>query len=351
MPPLLVHLPPEPHPLIAGNPAGDWLSIRRRRAEGAGSATKSDRRSIFSSALEQAEELFRAANAVDDAVRPILLFYGMSQASRAVAACAASIDNGSWRLSGHGLTTGGLEEPDIGAPELKPTPGREHSNFGMMQELLAKEGWSTSVTMREVWDAIPQLQPLGQAPQHPPLSMEVRGEAILDRPELTFRVIIRNIPEHLLGNPPTPDHMSKLSSIYPTLKLTGDYVPAKGDSFRERELLGPNDGFYSLRRAAPDGTYDSICQTLGDGQHIFPGLGGTSLPPSEFTLWWAMLYAMSMRARYQPDRWRHDLDVDANPYAVPLEAGLSGALVRCPQLIDTAIRQVAAAPRESSVNG
>lgn len=74
----------------------------------------------------------------------------------------------------------------------------------------------------------------------------------------------------------------------------------------------------------------------------------TSSPPSEvisrhFTpllAWWAVLFALSMLARYQPNTWTACLDIDTSPYAEPLETLLDRALLTGPELLLHAIRSV-----------
>lgn len=80
---------------------------------------------------------------------------------------------------------------------------------------------------------------------------------------------------------------------------------------------------------------------LGDDDRwVFPGLGGSDLPLHPLLAWWALLFALSMIARYEPSSWTRHLDVDAEATAVKLESMLSLALDTCPQLILHAIRAV-----------
>jgi hypothetical protein len=76
-----------------------WQRIRVLRARPP-ARVEGERADVFVSALEQAEQLMRAAADVGPAASPLLLFYAVSQAGRAIA--AARLD-GPWRLSGHGL--------------------------------------------------------------------------------------------------------------------------------------------------------------------------------------------------------------------------------------------------------
>jgi transposase InsO family protein len=54
-------------------------------------------------ALEQSEQLFRAAAAVERESRPLLLFHGLCQAGRALAAASDRLRGRDWCASGHGL--------------------------------------------------------------------------------------------------------------------------------------------------------------------------------------------------------------------------------------------------------
>jgi hypothetical protein len=58
--------------------------------------------------------------------------------------------------------------------------------------------------------------------------------------------------------------------------------------------------------------------------------------------WWAVLYTLSMLARYQPAEWAAHINIDASRHATTVETLLKRALVIVPALIAEAIDQVAA---------
>jgi YaaC-like Protein len=93
-----------------------WRHLRALRHQPPGRASGGERRRVFGAALEQAQQLFTAAS-VHYASRPILLFYGLSQAGRAIAACSTKAGPNAWRLSGHGIDVPDLEQrpqlPDL----------------------------------------------------------------------------------------------------------------------------------------------------------------------------------------------------------------------------------------------
>ncbi|MFC4088598.1 YaaC family protein [Micromonospora sp. GCM10011541] len=66
-----------------------WSDLRAtRHAPPGGAGANPERRSTYVAALQQAEELFRATETSGPASSPLLLFYGLSQAGRALTAAA-----------------------------------------------------------------------------------------------------------------------------------------------------------------------------------------------------------------------------------------------------------------------
>jgi len=70
---------------------------------------------------------------------------------------------------------------------------------------------------------------------------------------------------------------------------------------------------------------------------ILPEIGGTPGPQSTFVLWWMILLGLSSRARYQPQGWTRDLDVDGSRAAVVIERVLDACLELVPEMIAQAI--------------
>jgi hypothetical protein len=53
--------------------------------------------------------------------------------------------------------------------------------------------------------------------------------------------------------------------------------------------------------------------------------------------WWAVLYGLSMLARYHPVEWEWALAVNSSPVAVLLEQAMDVALIVVPELVLEAI--------------
>jgi len=68
--------------------------------------------------------------------------------------------------------------------------------------------------------------------------------------------------------------------------------------------------------------------------------GGTAaLHP--LAAWWTILYTLSMLARYSPNSWSVDLDVDSSPYAAPIEELIAAATEQVPTFLDLALGELA----------
>jgi hypothetical protein len=129
---------------------------------------------VFLAALEQSEQLMRAAEEVGYAARPLALFYSLSQAGRAIA--ATRLLGETWRLAGHGL-----HEPfdqvgvDLMHRRIKPqkgsgkvdAQGRRDSFSGVAAA--SGSGWLTGdVVLGEAWCAIPEMLNHPQMPDLDP---------------------------------------------------------------------------------------------------------------------------------------------------------------------------------------
>ena len=95
--------------LVSPSREAVWRHLRALRYEPPGRARRGARAEVFGSALEQSQQLFSAAS-VDYASRPILLFYGLSQVGRAIAACATAGGMNDWQLKGHGIEVSNLDQ-------------------------------------------------------------------------------------------------------------------------------------------------------------------------------------------------------------------------------------------------
>jgi hypothetical protein len=78
-----------------------------------------------------------------------------------------------------------------------------------------------------------------------------------------------------------------------------------------------------------------------DGQrYAFPAVGSNDKALHPLMAWWAVLYTLSMLARYQPQAWARHIAL-TNTTAVPIEQLLGAALTLMPALLLRTIEEVA----------
>jgi hypothetical protein len=313
-----------------------WRDVRALRSQPPGKADKGDRRRIFSSALEQAEELFIAAGTVGYAARPIMLFYGLSQAGRAIAAASTAADKNDYRLSKHGITVPNLgQRPDLHQLTVKD---EGVGSFTQLAELMDSISLPGGVALGQIWATIPDLStfPLLQNETYlRPLKLRDSHEAP------GFAKWVVGLPKNPEGYKPTTiteKEVQRILSKYPALARS---MPFDHDEDYADHIL-PSDLDYTtciLRCWLTRNVLDRPYRNDRD-RWVFPPIddGGRSLHP--LLAWWAVLYTLSMLARYEPASWVSQLQVDNSSVAVPLEAALDHAVDTCPQLILQAIHTV-----------
>jgi hypothetical protein len=147
-----------------------WEKLRGTRwSPPEAAAADPARRRTYVFALEQAEQMFRAAAGTGVATRPLLVFYGLSQAGRAIAAAASSAGPDGWELEGHGIqcASGTLRGP-LPAIQVQAGKNGTRGSFVRLSELLGSPLWAKSepLTLGTLWDSVPEnrLSPLEDTP-------------------------------------------------------------------------------------------------------------------------------------------------------------------------------------------
>lgn len=293
-----------------------------------------DRKRVFGSALEQAEQLFAAAEGAGYASRPILLFYGLSQAGRAIATASTAADNNSYKLSGHGIKALDLGQRTLPALTVKDDGA---GSFTHLAQLLGSVSLPKAAPLGQLWAAIPDLLAT-------PLDMDPRGHLpVLQLQHIAHGDDIPGTIQWIAGLPARPsgyagipeEEMQAILRHYPTLagsRPLGEEIWLKRRAdFRDRSdvRFWP----YGTFPAVPDEPYRD-----DDDRWVFPPFDDSGKTLHPLLAWWALLFALSMLARYEPASWISHLDVDASANAVPVEAALDAALGTCPELILRAIR-------------
>ncbi len=324
-----------------------WREIRRMRSKPPGKAAGerpallTGRRAVFSAALEQSEQLFTAAAEADDRIRPMVLFYGLSQATRAIVAASTNPDfagEDRWRLQGHGLTCGGerLRPTNLAEVRVAPSSDRRISAFVTLQDVMSSPRWSDEVEMgalvgaqaelspfpdRDDWPAIqahPVFSPVGVTSDDPTYTgLRVEGWGLVPWRD-SQRVVARHLE--------IPDHYAEVAGMRLTVESGPD--PLRNQGQWVKAWYPPEQG------PVVSGT------GVREPHWITPNLAGATRLQQPLVLWWALLFTLSMRARYEPEGWTRDLDPDISTYAVMLQELLEHAMTDCPRHIYLAIHRV-----------
>ena len=139
-------------------PHVSWRLLRSLRASPPGRAARGERRETFGAALEQSEQLLLAAGQVGVQSRPLLVFYGLSQAGRAIVAASTAASKDDWRLSGHGVRTDGLQGPQRPVAEVTVRDERgKGAAFTTMCRLLDAGSMPEPVPLGRLWPLIPDV--------------------------------------------------------------------------------------------------------------------------------------------------------------------------------------------------
>jgi hypothetical protein len=307
-----------------------------------------ERAGVFVSALEQSEQLMRAAVNVGPAASPLPLFYAVSQAGRAIAA-AHLVDP--WRLSGHGIKAPGAADPSAGLlrrivkPDGGETPHGRRQSFAGVAEAIGSGQLTADLELGAVWAAIPELMvPLPQ----PPLADETWV-----RPLRVFRPMFDPAHQMLADMRPLElliDGLPPEADLETLLQRLGDYPAAEGAFMWHTQGMSEDS---LVTQIGPTGTVPVFCwpdiptnvhlraQHLNEIAPDYRGLGTRLLLPraggkdalSPLMLWWALLFGLSTIARYDPELWIAALDVNSSPLAVPIEAALDAAVDALPELV------------------
>ncbi|WP_372511780.1 YaaC family protein [Carbonactinospora thermoautotrophica] len=351
-----------------------WRELRGLRSTAPGAAARNDeRREVFTSALEQAQQFLEAAEMAGPATRPVQVFYGLSQLGRAIAATSTALPdsepvldkdgspkmNGGkpvtvnpWRLSGHGITTVALrEQARLGLAKVQ-VKGQERGTLpGVARALgVAALPANVPIPLGQLWPLLPETHPvpLDAAPEFPALAFDAQPTSPpvsfgWDRAELSgiptsvyqrcreddaeLDAFLARYPslagyryEPAQGITPswgTATHGWRLSIFWPL--VSNEESPEFGMSLHERKATpyrGRNDWW------------------------VFPSVAGMSEPLHPFLAWWAVLFGLSMLARYEPDSWAKMIDIDRSASANAIEHLLDQALDVVPHIAYEAIQSV-----------
>jgi hypothetical protein len=298
----------------------DRPRIQALRAAPPGYADEGPRRRVFGAALEQWDALLGGSRAIGPAASPILLFYALSQAGRAL--CAAHIPDQQWNPIGHGLkvrNAGGTLGDTVVEPE-----GGTSTSFALLCRAVGDRPLSAPTTLGALWAANPQLNPVvGLGEEHPRvLNVSRRGSRDTFVSATIYGPVAEGLPSDL--EEARDVLVGRLDDQYPgphaDLQLLSVADGPDGNVGAEVKWIDSDGCVTPLEEIAP-----GLVPGPGAGSYLRPSLNGAADVLGVLALWWATLLALSSVARYSPDRWAAALARDRSVAAIPVEEALQVA--------------------------
>jgi hypothetical protein len=284
---------------------------------------------VYRAALQQFEELFESASDAGPASRPLPLFYALSQAGRAIAAARADGDD--WDFHGHGLKLS--QDQDLLHRVVSP---RGEGAFGVVRRATGSSPLAQPVEVGALWSSLPDL-------------------ADTSLPDSEWPAALYFWPQGLVGQRGLIERAGPIKAAVPLgwegeaalLEVLSKYPTAKGVT------LDSPQGVQPITVATPRGhglllswsAYDEQGQRVREFDDVAPvyrfqgerwlrpALGSKRATLSPLMTWWALLYALSIFARYEPAAWVAALDLNESPVAVHLADALDEALTVVPHLV------------------
>jgi hypothetical protein len=331
-----------------------WELLRASRWNPPGAANSApERRATYQTGLEQSEGLFKAAAGVGPVSRPILVFYGLSQAGRAIAAAASAAGDDGWKLNGHGIKALEMSKPLPDVLLKTDLPGGTGS-FVRLSGLLNSSVWgkSTAIPFATLWDMLPENTSDSQAlrddlkARRTPLDVDTMG--IEHEPHSLATVTVGGIPPWVCDAPDLRTVFEEYLKSFAGAREHSSYYKTHATYLPDISRQPDGWGFLNMNFKMPGGTLEvgetraayvrSLAQRYKDSYYFFPETPAGRLHP--LMMWWAVLYTLSMIARYEPAAWTTQLDINNSRFAQPVESILDTALEQVPPLIVEAIKDV-----------
>lgn len=261
--------------------------------------------------------------------RPILLFYAISQAGRAIVAAHGDQPE----ASGHGLREDtGTTVGEILTFQLKRA-ATKRDLFGAVVRATNCSDIKGTVPLGAIWATIPSTHRL---PSDAWRDDWVTALSLREEASRNGTVQVRLVS---MSGPPQQDGVAgvkKRMLAYPGLPPHAVHKIRWVEGFSE---LGNwvVDTSWPIRGKCD--TLDAVAPRvdLSGARWLIPLLPGQSQPLNPLMSWWLLLFGLSMVARYHPALWTRSLSVDASTRAVPLEVVLGQAIERIPELIYLAL--------------
>lgn len=318
-----------------------WRSIRNLRSSKPRSLDRhlkrDGRAGVFHMALEQSEQLFRAAAEVPTDSRPILLFYGLSQAGRALAAASTQLEDRHWSATNHGLVsqTETVDPNDVWSLKTRVSQG-ENGLFRRVSTTLMSPIDQGTVELGATAANILEFTYEYQDFDRFPWAFQSPKKSLRPKPDLDNSTM----HEMPLDIEIDVDSNGRLTTETPA--LAGLALATHDDGTLRRDQNG-----HLLVQIPEDRTVRDDWNAYPQGMQRYRGvkvltrsLGATTAATHPLMIWWLTLFPLSVLARYEPQKWQHMINLQASSSASQLEYLCHRALDTVPELLARVLQDV-----------
>ncbi len=289
-------------------------------------------------ALEQAQQQFAAAERIGYESRPLNLFYGLSQAGRAIAAGSQLLGRRTdhqWQANGHGL------KYDIRVPNgVLATPIRQDPGT---RDLFSR----VSIAIDSPLDfnaidfgaAMNQLVDYTMAFQEPnEYARPIMDAHVYNVQGDVFPVELEiRVPGLTNGRDTTAQEVRAILAPYPALRDLEVAVDERGSvRWSHNEgccfVIVPSADQLKSRDGHGGAELEGADYYRGTTV-LLPRAGDSARALRPLMSWWSVLYALSMLARYAPSKWTETLSLADSHIASRIEFLLDSAIDAVPELL------------------
>lgn len=219
-------------------------------------------------------------------------------------------------------------------------------NSGSLLDKAAGGGPAQKITMAGLWETLPDTftHNLAQRAEFPVLGFRETSGGIFPRPTVVAVGEVEGIPSRVHDAASQLDALKEFLDHYPT---TNGWLFAANVPPATQWSVADATGVHVVKLAWPNPTTQPVpslemrvaTRYLADF-YLLPALGDNPKPLHPLLAWWAILYVLSMLARYEPSACVKMTDINCSVEASPIEHLLEVALARLPRLIVDTIDEV-----------
>lgn len=289
-------------------------------------------------ALEQAQQQFAAAELIGYESRPLNLFYGLSQAGRAIAAGSRLLGRGTeqqWQASGHGL------KYDIGVPSgVLATPiTQDPGSRDLFSRVSVAIDSPLDFKAIDFGAAMNQLLDYTMAFQEPSeFARPITDVHVYSAQDAMYPLEVEiRVPGLTNGDETKAEEVRAIFEPYPALRDLEVAVDDKGNvRWSHNEgccfVIVPSTDQLKNRDGHGGAEFEGADYYRGTAI-LLPRAGDSDRALRPLMSWWCVLYALSMLARYAPSKWTETLSLADSRIASRIEFLLDEAIDAVPGLL------------------